>query len=414
MLFKRKKLIITISREKLGLALVDTANKQILNRAEENWNPEETEKLKGILDDLFATVGKRKVRILLRKDLYYLANFEFDTPPDRQDVLSKAAAKFPENLDEYSWDFRIENQNAKKTQFTKPTQEEKIQVTAFAPVKEIYQKIVKPIQAAGINIEAVEPEELAKKRHVIPEIGLALKKDIKGKDAKVLNLKMDKSVAKKAKKEGLKTLSEEDSFVERVVSIENGPKKTIKFALLAALVAFVFGIGVYFLFLRDSGEADLMETLETSESTSVEVEEVATETQEETGEETSEAAAESSEENEETTETQEEVEETAPTPAETLLEEVALQILNGSGVAGEAGATQEILEAEGFEDISVGNADNFDYTKTQVQVKASVGSNVYETIERALNSEFEVGQAAETLDATADYDVILIVGERLE
>jgi len=52
-------------------------------------------------------------------------------------------------------------------------------------------------------------------------------------------------------------------------------------------------------------------------------------------------------------------EEPTATPAPTQLEreEITLEILNGSGVAGAAGDAAEIFEALGYEDVEIGNAD---------------------------------------------------------
>lgn len=44
-----------------------------------------------------------------------------------------------------------------------------------------------------------------------------------------------------------------------------------------------------------------------------------------------------------------------------------ITVLNGSGIAGEAGKLQTLLEGEGFEVDGVGNADAFNYETTQVQ-----------------------------------------------
>jgi hypothetical protein len=52
-------------------------------------------------------------------------------------------------------------------------------------------------------------------------------------------------------------------------------------------------------------------------------------------------------------------------------EDLKVQVLNGGGVAGKATDVKEILSDKGYSDIITGNADNFDYTKSEVQVKKS-------------------------------------------
>lgn len=59
-----------------------------------------------------------------------------------------------------------------------------------------------------------------------------------------------------------------------------------------------------------------------------------------------------------------------PTPS-FRKEELKIQILNGSGVAGKASELKEILIKKGYREIITGNADNYEYKITQFQVKKS-------------------------------------------
>ncbi|KKP61427.1 MAG: Cell envelope-related transcriptional attenuator [Candidatus Roizmanbacteria bacterium GW2011_GWC2_34_23] len=64
--------------------------------------------------------------------------------------------------------------------------------------------------------------------------------------------------------------------------------------------------------------------------------------------------------------------ETPPSPTPTpnfKKEEVKIKILNGSGVKGKATEIKEILRKKGYVEILTDNADNFDYTVTEIQVK---------------------------------------------
>ncbi len=59
-----------------------------------------------------------------------------------------------------------------------------------------------------------------------------------------------------------------------------------------------------------------------------------------------------------------------PTPTPNFKkEEVKIKILNGSGVKGKATEIKEILRKKGYVEILTDNADNFDYTVTEIQVK---------------------------------------------
>lgn len=50
-------------------------------------------------------------------------------------------------------------------------------------------------------------------------------------------------------------------------------------------------------------------------------------------------------------------------------DEIKLKVLNGSGTAGKATEVKNILAKKGYGEILTGNADNFDYTTTEIQVK---------------------------------------------
>lgn len=60
----------------------------------------------------------------------------------------------------------------------------------------------------------------------------------------------------------------------------------------------------------------------------------------------------------------------SPTPTPNFKkEEVKIKVLNGSGVKGKATEVKEILRKKGYLEILTDNADNFDYTITEIQVK---------------------------------------------
>ena len=60
----------------------------------------------------------------------------------------------------------------------------------------------------------------------------------------------------------------------------------------------------------------------------------------------------------------------SPTPTPDFKkEDVKIKILNGSGLKGKATEIKEILKNKGYMDIVTGNADNFDFKITEIQVK---------------------------------------------
>lgn len=77
--------------------------------------------------------------------------------------------------------------------------------------------------------------------------------------------------------------------------------------------------------------------------------------------------------------------EPSPTEEPVELSELTVEVLNGTGISGEAGYLQERLEDMGFEDIEVGNAEDQDYEETIVyfsdEIPASVRQQLIEELE---------------------------------
>jgi LytR cell envelope-related transcriptional attenuator len=114
--------------------------------------------------------------------------------------------------------------------------------------------------------------------------------------------------------------------------------------------------------------------------------------------------------------------ETTPTPEVTPepeeVEEVDLatlkvQILNGSGIAGEAGKASTLLEAEGFKKAATTNAASFDFVDTEVQLKSTVPNSVFEEIKAALEKNYKgVSKVTRAISASESYDIIITIGEK--
>ncbi|OGK09434.1 hypothetical protein A2767_05305 [Candidatus Roizmanbacteria bacterium RIFCSPHIGHO2_01_FULL_35_10] len=94
---------------------------------------------------------------------------------------------------------------------------------------------------------------------------------------------------------------------------------------------------------------------------------------------------------------------------EVKLDKYPIQVLNGSGVAGEASKMQKILEEEGFEVSDTGNADKFDYTDTVIQAKKGVEKSFLDKLKVLLSKTYSVGKD-KVLDASDSSEVIVIVG----
>lgn len=99
-----------------------------------------------------------------------------------------------------------------------------------------------------------------------------------------------------------------------------------------------------------------------------------------------------------------------PTPTEVALNlsEYKVQILNGSGTPGAAKTVGDLLEKEGFAAMTLGNAKEYGYTDTEVAVKKSVPSQVFEKIQAALPTYSVVEVTA--LSDDSSYDIVITVG----
>lgn len=99
-----------------------------------------------------------------------------------------------------------------------------------------------------------------------------------------------------------------------------------------------------------------------------------------------------------------------PTPTKAIAKkDLKIKVLNGSGVRGKAGEVKDMLKEMGYDDIVVGNADSFDYQKTEVQVKDGdkdvaniILKDLKDYISQPKISKLEKNQAA---------DVVIILGQ---
>lgn len=86
-----------------------------------------------------------------------------------------------------------------------------------------------------------------------------------------------------------------------------------------------------------------------------------------------------------------------------------VKILNGSGIKGEAQKLKAALETEGYTISSSGNADNFDYTDTVLQAKASVSASIKEDVKKQLAKLYAV-KSGDDLADDAKEDVTVTIG----
>ncbi len=91
---------------------------------------------------------------------------------------------------------------------------------------------------------------------------------------------------------------------------------------------------------------------------------------------------------------------------------VKIQVLNGTGTAGQAGVVVKALEDAGYTlaNILSDNANTFDHTQTTITFKANLG-DIANDIKSTLSSTFEnVTLDATNLGASDQFDVIITTG----
>lgn len=100
-----------------------------------------------------------------------------------------------------------------------------------------------------------------------------------------------------------------------------------------------------------------------------------------------------------------------PTPLATTkldLTKYPVAILNGSGIAGEAGKVKTLLQTAGFTIASTANAKTYDFEKTEVSVKTGVDAAFVEALVTALNKNYQVDDPKTV--STQSASVVVTVG----
>ncbi len=339
------------------------SNGDAVKKGGKSWKPEEPESIGKAVQELLEKSEIKRIRLLLGEDISYTTELETSLNSTRKEIFENFSHLVPENLDEYTWDFKRFEEN---------------KVVAFAPVKEIYDVLINALKESGIEVEAVEPEKVAKERDKDPVVGIALKKDIKGKDEDVLNLEIKKEQKQAPEKE-----EENKSEVKKVKNL-GIPKKMDKRNLLLITVALLLFVGagiIIYRYIKTSGITENVGTIPQS------VREV---------------------DLDEAEEQENELEET-----EVDLDQISILILNGSGIPGEAGRVRGILEEEGFSITSIGDAPDHSSAKTEMRVKESTPSQVIDLIEDLLENSYDIEVSEIYLEETVENSVILILGQNI-
>ncbi len=101
----------------------------------------------------------------------------------------------------------------------------------------------------------------------------------------------------------------------------------------------------------------------------------------------------------------------SPTAKVLNLAEFSIEILNGSGITGEATKLKELLVTDGFKVSTVGNADSSDYTDTIIFAKKNVSAEYLINLKEKLNKTYTLGADVKTpTGATSEADIIITIG----
>jgi hypothetical protein len=102
-----------------------------------------------------------------------------------------------------------------------------------------------------------------------------------------------------------------------------------------------------------------------------------------------------------------------PTPTATKLDRsnISIEIQNGNGEKGVASKASSYLKGLGYKIESTGNADNFNYDKTVIEIKAS-DKQYLDQLKSDLAKNYSVGSTSATLSLKESADAVVIIGAK--
>ena len=111
---------------------------------------------------------------------------------------------------------------------------------------------------------------------------------------------------------------------------------------------------------------------------------------------------------------------TTPTPQPTITptptpdfdkSSVTVQILNGTGTPGQAGAAKELFTSDGYSDVETDNAENTDNTTATVNFSEKIPKNIQNDIVTMLEKTFKTVSISKK--SSASFDIVVTTGEQL-
>lgn len=105
--------------------------------------------------------------------------------------------------------------------------------------------------------------------------------------------------------------------------------------------------------------------------------------------------------------------EASPEPTDTTLkrEDLKIQVLNGSGVAGAAGKAKAVLEGLGYKNVEAGNASRQDFATTEISI-LKAKERYLEMLKKDLSETYTLNEKVGTAATSSKYDVIITLGKK--
>lgn len=108
----------------------------------------------------------------------------------------------------------------------------------------------------------------------------------------------------------------------------------------------------------------------------------------------------------------------SPTPLATPtvkidLSKYMISILNGTSKAGEATKAEDLLKNDGFNVVKTGNAETFDYEKTEVRFKEKVPNELILLLDKSLKTLYDFS-IARKLEEKEETDILIIIGKSIK
>ncbi len=101
-----------------------------------------------------------------------------------------------------------------------------------------------------------------------------------------------------------------------------------------------------------------------------------------------------------------------PTSIPTInIDSLKIQVLNGSGITGEATKVSTLLSQNKFKVANTGNAPNYDFVKTEIQTKELVSTQIIDLLVESLEKDYTSTVSATKLPESSEYDIIVTTGK---